>query len=274
VRARRLSPRFDLAASAGRDGKIRTVETQRFLIDEHGPNADAEREGVRWLLQFAIDHGHSQAAVAVPAVRTIDALSRSLGDGAACALNRDRQMPVRAGVTLEVLLLSKPPFSYRGPVFVPWAADDVIGKVEDMRPAAICAIPWAETDLSVWRRSFALIDPRTGQTITAPQELSPLINEALSELTALINLSSGITHPSDKPKAVDYLKALRHGGETLDGDQIRAWAAAHGWAPRHAADLGELATKVASGVAVRGGRAKGKTPLNEHLARWRAATHA
>jgi hypothetical protein len=250
------------------------MATQRFLINEHGPDASGERDGVRWLLQFAGANGHAHAGIAVPAVRSIESLRRAIGDQAADALKRHRQAIVQAGLTLEILLLSKLPFTYSGPVFVPWAADEVVDKVEAMRPAAICAMPWAESDLSVWRGSFALVDPRTNRVVTTPQELSPLITRALSDLTAFVNLGTGITHPSDKAMAVDYLKALRHGGEMLDGDQIRAWAAAHNWAPRHAQELGQLASKIANGVTVRGGRAKGKTPLNQHLARWRAKDDA
>jgi len=237
-------------------------------------NADAEKVGVRWLLGYAIDKGCGRAAIVVPGAQSIDALKRACGDDVAQTLRRHRQITVRDDLVLEVLLSSRLPFSYDGPVFAPWADDEIIDKVEEMIPPAICAMPWARGHLSVWRSSWALHDPRTGSRITSPVHLTGLTTAALEDLTEFINLGTGLGHPSDKAMAVGFLKALRYGGEVLDGDTIRAWAIAHGWSPRHAKDLGELAQKIADGVAVRGGRPQTKTEMNQQLGRWREARAA
>ena len=245
------------------------MATERFLIPESGPDVDAERAGIRWVLQWASEAGHHRAAIVAPGVREIEPLERALGPRVADVLRRDRQVEAESGLILEILLAGKLPFRYDGPVFVPWAHDPLIDKVEEMHPPAICAQPWALNDLSVWRRSWALADPRTGAQVTTPVKLSDVVTAALEDLTHSVNLGTGLGHPSDKASAVDLLKALHHGGEILDRDAVRAWAAGHGWEPRHAQRLGELAEKVANGVAVRGGRRPSKTEMNRQLARWR-----
>lgn len=239
------------------------------MIPESGPNVEAERAGIRWVLQWAIDAGYHRAAIVAPGVREIEPLQRALGPRVADMLRRDRQIKADSGLILEILLAGKLPMRYGGPVFVPWAHDPLIDKVEEMRPPAICAQPWAPNDLSVWRRSWPLADARTGAQVTRPVQLSDVVTAALEDLTHRVNLGTGIGHPSDKASAVDLLKALHHGGEILDGDGIRAWAVGHGWEPRHAQRLGTLADKIAKGVAVRGGRRPSKTEMNRQLARWR-----
>lgn len=245
------------------------MATERFLIPDPGADADAERDGIRWLLRWAEGAGLPRAAIVVPGVQEIEALERALGARTASILKRDRAVEAKAGLSLEILLAGKLPSRYDGPVFVPWAHDPLIDKVEALLPPALCAQPWVPDDLSVWCRSWSLTDPRSGETITTALEISPVVAAALTDLTHTVNLGTGIGHPSDKASAVNTLRALRHGHEPLDGDAVRAWAVAHGWPPRHAQRLGELAQKVAGGVAVRGGRSRTATDMNQQLARWR-----
>jgi ubiquinone biosynthesis protein UbiJ len=71
-------------------------------------------------------------------------------------------------------------------------------------------------------------------------------------LTTIVNPSTGIHHPSDARHARQLLKTLYIAGEPLDEGAIRTWAIAHGWEPRHAAELGELAGKISAGKRVKG----------------------
>lgn len=80
--------------------------------------------------------------------------------------------------------------------------------------------------------------------------MTPLVNEALKSLTIIVNLSTGILHPSDESFAKEYFKALYKEGEPLDGSEIAAWAERNGWKPKHAKDLGKLAQKIGEGGRV------------------------
>jgi hypothetical protein len=67
-----------------------------------------------------------------------------------------------------------------------------------------------------------------------------------------MSVSSGITHPSDQARAKQLFKALYLCGEPIDKGEIRAWAVIHGWEPRHAEALGDLAGKIAAGRSLKG----------------------
>ncbi|MCE9853269.1 DUF1889 family protein [Shewanella chilikensis] len=80
--------------------------------------------------------------------------------------------------------------------------------------------------------------------------MTPLVEEALKSLTIMVNLSTGIIHPSDESAAKEYFKALYKEGEPLIGSEITNWASANGWQPKHAKELGALAEKIGSGGRV------------------------
>jgi hypothetical protein len=101
------------------------------------------------------------------------------------------------------------------------------------------------------------MDIRTGKQDGADETIeNPVVEKTMQSLTASVNLSTGLGHPSDKESAVQMLKLLNAAGEDYDTDQLRAWAVRHGWQPRHARSLAELAEKVKTGKRVRGGTRK------------------
>jgi len=223
----------------------------RFFIDAYGPDPDAERLGIEWLVREARKQD-LPCAVVVPSVDSISNLERAIGRDAAEFAARDRYF-VLEGVQVQVFTDRTCPGVFAGPLLIPWANGAMVGSAEESRPPAICAIPWTEGDLDGWKRAYDPVDVRTGEPLGEDQvELSPLVTQALTSLTACINPSTGIHHPSDARQARQFLKALYIAGEPLDSTEIRTWALAHGWAARHAEALAELAGKIAAGKRVKG----------------------
>jgi hypothetical protein len=131
-------------------------------------------------------------------------------------------------------------------------------------------IPWDRDDIAGWKRTR---DPENVTTKTKEGHRAtignPVVEAALTALTDSVNLTTGITHPSDKTAAVEMFRILRSAGEDFDPEQIREWAVAHGWVPRHARHLAETATKIKDGRAVRAGRSTGKHWRDDILEQWR-----
>jgi hypothetical protein len=110
---------------------------ERFVIDTYGPDADAEREGFRWLLAKAAELG-KPAAVVVPGVDNIGNLNRALGSHAEYA-KKHRQLTID-GVDVQFFTPRTQPSRFDGPVLVPWANTRMVEDAERLRPPAICAI--------------------------------------------------------------------------------------------------------------------------------------
>jgi hypothetical protein len=76
---------------------------------------------------------------------------------------------------------------------------------------------------------------------------NPVVERALDSLTRLVNLSTGLGHPSDKAAAVGLFRILNGGGERYDPAEVAAWAANNGWGLAGARELGEVAAGVIAG---------------------------
>jgi hypothetical protein len=79
--------------------------------------------------------------------------------------------------------------------------------------------------------------------------VSPIVEHALQLLCDEINVSTGLSHLSDRNKAKELLCRLHDAGEPLNGDGIVHRARQLGWQDRDARDLGALAEQIAGGSA-------------------------
>jgi hypothetical protein len=153
-----------------------------------------------------------------------------------------------------------------GPALALWPTTSMIARLDDSaKTTALAVAPWIESDIEPGaRRPADLLGSASADT-------RPLIGDsvvvvALHHLTAMVNLSSGLGHPSDKTAAVDTFRALQRGGHAWDPDDVHAWALANGWRNSGATDLQRIAEGVAAGRRFRTG-----TPMlrADILAVWR-----
>lgn len=226
---------------------------ERLLIEAIGPDDDAVLQGFRWLIEFARDHDGRRCGVFVPAIGSAENLARPLGE-VGSRLARERAIR-DDDLTVELLApRSLRHAGYDGPILAVWVDDDMIDKIEETRPMAICAIPWSQTDLKAWRAAWQPGDPRTGTPAGPEGEISnPVVEAAMQSLTVRVNLSAALAHPSDKAAAVWALKLLTQAGEPFDPAEIRAWAVTHHWRPQDAKEIADIAQKFLDGRRVQAG---------------------
>lgn len=138
-----------------------------------------------------------------------------------------------------------------------WVDDKQLDKLDGLRAPGLSAIPWNRTDIDGWKTNWNPIDVRTGQSGGSDETVTnPVVGVALESLSARVNLSTGLGHPSDKASAVHMFRALKKAREDFNPDQVCAWAVRHGWQSDDARELGDLAQKVKEGRPVRGGQQK------------------
>jgi len=219
----------------------------RFLFDVHGPDDDALREGFAWLWREAED---SVGIVFVPTLGTAENLVPGLSASEVRQLKANRQL--RKGLAAIELTTARTRGRIAGrPVLAVWADDSQLADIERSQPAAICVIPWRRDDVDAWREAYGPQDMRTGKAVPQVGISNPVVEAAMRTLTMLVNLSTGLSHPSDKAAAVHTFQILRGAGETYSPDEVRAWAAANGWGLAHAAELEVVARGVAEGRSFR-----------------------
>ena len=137
-----------------------------------------------------------------------------------------------------------------GPVLAPWANAKVIeclGRWSE-RITSVCVLKWIEEDNQDWLTAHEAID------VTAPNRVppSPMIDDgvvlgALEDVTGMVNLATGLTHPQDRLFAISRLEYLKRWNHELVTGAIVSWALANGWTEEGAYALREIIDRLNAG---------------------------
>jgi len=246
------------------------VQPEYAFVDIEGQDDEALRLGVAWLVRRAQETLHSEAAIFVPTLPQVEHLSGALGAERARRLERERSVRID-GVTVK-LITAKSRQSWSGPLLAVWADDGQLARFDRGNLPGLGVIPWLRGDITDFKARCQPLDLRSQKQAGGEDPVTnPVVAVALTALTNLVNLSSGIGHPSDRPKAIWAFKLLRDAGESFTPQEIRDGASHRGWRSTHAAELAQVADGVLKGRALRGGT----NPLRPDVVeRWRDEARA
>lgn len=191
------------------------MATQRFWINTTGPDLDALREGFRWLNATATA-GH-RGLVAVAAKNNLNGVIREvLGENVTKALAKDDEILLPSGGSMRLMTERSIPHAWRGDVILAIHAPPSLLDVIDALPgvSAVLVIPWIASDVELWRKAWSPTElgAPPAAAVAAPPPATPtasVLERAMEALSKRVNISTGITHPSDKQTAIALLLALK-----------------------------------------------------------------
>jgi len=143
-----------------------------------------------------------------------------------------------------------------GPALALWPTTAMVELLDQHHGTrALAVVPWQLDEIDVWIRARRPADLLgIAPQADAPQISDPVVRVALEGMTNGINLGTGLSHPSDKARAVQTFRVLRAGGHRWATAEVQAWALAHGWTASGAADLARYADGIAAGRSFRTSR--------------------
>lgn len=154
----------------------------------------------------------------------------------------------------------KQQYRWRGGIALAlWPTAKMLALLDDApQLAALAAVPWQLKDLDVWRAATCPLDLLGRvERLYEPTIADPVVRVAIEHLTAGVNLGTGLTHPSDRARAIETFRLLRKAGHSWSPDEIHAWALANGWRNGGATELRDYAEGVLEGKRYRVGDAFG-----------------
>jgi hypothetical protein len=216
----------------------------RYLV-ETGPGA--VETAFRHTPSLCAKHGITSVTLVVPGKQRFESslVANFLGEAYVKALLKGKSVPLVQGLPM---VLESPatlsPNLAPGLIVGAHISDKAMAKIDDARNAkAILYIPWNETEGREWQATWhpTTIGPATwsASAATLPSE----VEDELMRLTQLINLGTGLNHPSDKAHARRAIAALKAAGHSLDPAEIKRWARRHRWSSHAAAELETIAKK-------------------------------
>lgn len=234
-------------------------ERQRYYVRAHGPDEQAMRRAFQWLLDLvARAEAGTPALLVVPTKANLRGIITSVVGKDVAKLLAAGQ-PVRLTPKYELRLATKrtlPAYWEGGPVLAAYPTKQLLDMLDDIPGIShILVVPSNLQEVEYW------IDTWMAPEIDTPSHprqrgavQNPVVVEALKTLTDFINVSTGISNPSDRQAAVDLFRRLKEAGEDFNPSEVRAWLVRDGrWGSRDADDVKSIAERVLSGRRFRGG---------------------
>lgn len=227
-----------------------------WYIDTSGPDEEAMSTAFAWLYQLGeVDAEKHDAILAVNTKRQLQGVVTSvIGESASKQL--DRKNPVRLG-NVTIRLMTKKIDASRGksgPVLAVYPDQKLLDKVDEMHGVTdVLVVPWNRDEVNRWIATWNATELGTNSRDGDPNHISePLVEAAMETLHNLVNVSTGITHSSDRSTAIEIFKILQRESIPFNPDEIRAWLVAEkGWKPNDADDVRAIAEGVLQGKQYR-----------------------
>jgi len=252
-----------------------TRARKRYYVHAEGPDEDAMRFAFAWLLESV---KRSQAAVtallAIPVKDNLRGIiTKVIGNKVAKHLASGKAVSIQQSAS-DIFLITQriKPTGWRGgPVLVAYPTKEFLDMLDDMYGVTeILVVPWRLAEIQYWIDTWGPQELHTAQAPRAISIQNPVVVEALRTLTQTVNLSTGISHPSDRQAAIDLFQRLRDAGEQFNPLEVRAWLVSQGgWSPQDADQVKSIAERVLAGKPVRGG---GRFWADDIVEQWRSRT--
>jgi hypothetical protein len=130
-----------------------------------------------------------------------------------------------------------------------WASADMLEKISEMRPDAVCVVQWREEESEDWLAAHGAVD----LSGTAPEPLrsaaiaDPVARVAWESAGQFINPGNRLYRAEDRDTAVETLGVLDEHDHRIDPDELFRWAIAKGWPDEGARNLRNLAAERLAG---------------------------
>mgnify|MGYP003601120368 FL=1 len=220
---------------------------QRFLIENHGPNVDAFKMALAEAIKFSRSNGIGQITLVVPAKGGFPdtIIGEFFGDRISKLLCKGGVVDLGHGISMN-LEIPRNLSSHKnfGTLLATYLSEEDMSIIDALRTVqAVVYLPWHEEEGKKWLACWSPVIWGNSSWIIKPLTFTQDIEEALSRLTKVINLSTGLAHPSDKEFAKRMFLKLKNEGHQVEPEDVKFWAIKNGWQVRHAKELEKLATK-------------------------------
>lgn len=246
------------------------MNKQRFYIDTEGNDDVAYREAIQFACKLADDDpGIARIVLLVATKRTTGWFERLFGENTVKQLFSGVKFKnCRPVIKLESLQTFRAGNVTADAIITCGLDDKDVLKIDDCYSAkVIIAVPWLREYLQKWIQTWNPADIRSNQNSSAYPEPSCIVKKAMESLTASINMSTGIHHPSDEDRAKTFIRALHKYEPSLDANLVGAYLIRElGWTTNHAQDVEKLIETLNAGRYFRGGE---KTGLSNYYKRWK-----
>lgn len=242
-----------------------------LFIRSHGPDVGTLKQGLVWLGRLTeSDPAKRKAAIAIYTKGQLSGttIETVLGTPACKALAKGQAVGF-GKASLSLITARERIYSWNGPILAVYPPKKLIDALDDLTGVTdMMVVPWTMEEIEFWIKAWGAEEFGGTAPKAEKPPLDPVVVAALKTLTETVNLSTGITHPSDKMAALDTFRILVGHRVSYHPEAVRAWLVGQGgWSPRDADAVQEIAQGYLEGRRFRG---HGREFWNDSIIdRWR-----
>ena len=225
--------------------------TNRFLFKNEGPNDQVIVNALRHASEISTQSNNKSIHIIFPHKANFEStnlgkiINQIFGAGSAKKLCKGETLG-----NLDFILPSKISFNNSsGTILAIYCTPDDMNKIDSNSSAnSIIFVSYLLEEADIWENTWYNngLDIIHGEPSQQIEILSEEITSALKRLTSIVNLSTGLTHPSDQKHAQRIFKELQEKGYKADEQAVANWAIANGWNASHLSDLKKLTKRYLS----------------------------
>lgn len=253
-----------------------TRARKRYYIHSKGADENAMGLAFKWLLDSVKrSEAPVTALLAIPVKDNLRGIiSKVIGDRVAKDLASGKAVPIKQSSSDIRLITQRTKLTnWRGgPVLVAYPTKQLLDMLDDLYGITeILVVPCRLAEVQYWVDTWAPQELRgSAPAVRAISIRNPVVVEALQTLTQTVNLSTGISHPSDRQAAIDLFHRLKEAGEQFNPSEVRAWLVSQGgWSPQDADQVRSIAESILAGKHLKG---SGMFWADNIVEQWRSRT--
>lgn len=189
------------------------MSVSRFLIENNGSNQNNIKLATSKTYHLCKDAGLQRITLLFPAKGTFSHsdIAAFLGEQAVKALLKDQKVDLGNNILLDFNIPKN--FSVHGNhdiVLATYLTDKDMDIVDSARNVdSIVFLPWSEVEGKRWLSTWApeIVGPSTWEVQKA--QILPSVGDEILRLGSCINMSTGLSHPSDKDMAKQIFTSLK-----------------------------------------------------------------
>jgi len=223
------------------------MSASRFLIENNGSSQNNIKQALSEAYHLCKEAGLKRITLVFPVKGNFASsdIATFLGQQATKILSKGQAVDLGDGIRLEFDIPKN--ISAYGSYEVVLAAYltdkdmDIVDSIGNI--SSIVFLPWLEEDGKRWLSTWnpKIVGP-SSWVVSKPSLPTP-IEEEILRLGRCINMSTGLSHLSDKDMAKKTFSNLKKQGHTATEEAIRQFAVNNGWEPKRAQELASFAKK-------------------------------
>lgn len=223
------------------------MSASRFLIENNGSNQENIKRALSEAYYLCEEKGFKRITLVFPVKSNFGSsdIATFLGQQATKALSKGQAVDLGDGIYLEFDIPKNiSAYGNYEVVLAAYLTDkdmDIVDGIGNI--SSIVFLPWLEGDGKRWLSTWnpKIVGP-SSWVISQPSLPTP-IQEEILRLGRCINMSTGLSHPSDKHMAKEIFFNLKKQRYTATEETIRQFAVNNGWEPKRARELASFAKK-------------------------------